>query len=37
MEPDPTFNLFEGVLQLEEAVVEIIPDPGEFPVLPDPG
>lgn len=37
MDPDPTFNPFEGILQLEEAVIEIIPDPGAFPVLPEPG
>ncbi len=28
MDPDPIFNPFTGVLQLEEAVIEIIPDPG---------
>jgi len=37
MEPDPTFNPFGGILQLKEAVIEIIPDPGVFPVLPEPG
>jgi len=37
MDPDPTFNPFTGVLQLQEAVIEIIPDPGPFPVLPEPG
>jgi len=37
MEPDPTFNPFTGVLQLQGAVQEIIPDPGNFPALPQPG
>jgi hypothetical protein len=37
MEPDLTFNPFTGTLQLREAVVDRIPDPGAFPVLPDPG